>query len=354
MVFNNTKGFSIIEVMVGSLLSLLVIASLLSTLGSYYQNRTLHLSRSYVQYNGSHAINSIANALKYNFFEGCKIKTVGLRSSSFGPPVASVASELVGGPNPDFPITDLRNESFLAFDYDNGGNPQPAPPTALISAALANLDPRPRPNSSVFLSYNTSIEMIETTVDMTTPGESLTIDSNTLGLAENNYALITNCFMASIFRVNNTPTTSIDHDDFQTNYGAGSEIRRVYVDIFYVADSLRTDQGGNPVYSLYRSRNGQTQEIAEGINLLKVQLLEEVNQSTRRFVLPTDTFEWNMIKGARIGLIATSIDLPAFDVDSKTYQILTDSYTPADLSGEFATKNYKQVFTSTVYLRNRG
>lgn len=348
------QGLSLVELLIALLLSAAMLTTLLQTLNSTYLNRGMLVAKNQIQFNGNHAMRTLSQALRYNNYEGCKPPGLPTISSSFGQSAQSVPSTIVGGPTTDFPITDPTAQSLLGFDIDDSGNVQPAPPNAEISAAIAALDPAPRNNSSIVLSYNVSEQLMLSSNAMSDKADSIGIPNNSLNLAENDYVLITDCFNASIFQVRNTPNTTIQHDGLPTLYGAGAQIRRVEFNIFYVGDTNRRDLSGAPINALYQSQNGQVQELAEGVMLLRVEY--QTPQGTQRqYLPPTDpALNIDAVRMVQIGMLVSSISQPLSAPDNNTYQLLSTSLGPTDLNGELQSRGIKQVFTSAVKLRNRG
>jgi type IV pilus assembly protein PilW len=314
------------------------------------------VAKNQIQFNGSHALAMLTNALRYNSFEGCKAPGMQQLNSSFGNVQQSIPSLLVGGATTEFPIADPTNNSLLGYDVDNNGDLQPPPP-AIVTSALEALSVRPRKNSSVLLSYNVRPASMPISSAMTNNTADINIASNALGLGLNDYALITNCLNASVFRVLNTPTTTIKHEGFVTRYGADAQIHQVEYNIFFVADTNRKDLMGKPIYALYLSQNGDLQELAEGVMALKVEYQSLQNGEVQYLPPNHASLDMSQVRTVQVGLLVSSVATPLPELDTRNYQLLSQTLSPTgttDLDGELESRNLKQVFSTAVTLRNRG
>lgn len=347
-------GLSLIELMIALLLSAAMITALLQTLNTTYKNRSMLTAKNQIHFNGHHALNTLMHHLRYNSYEGCKPPGMHTISSALGESVQSTTSTLAGGPNVFFPITDPTAQSLLGFDTDTNGNLQPAPPNTQISAAIAALNPQPRTESSIILSYNVSQDMMLSSNTMTANTDSISISSNALNLVENDYAFITDCFNATVFQVRNAPNAAIQHDGLPTIYNTNAEIRRVEFNIFYIGDTNRRDLSGEPIYALYLNQNGQSQELAEGVMLMKAAY--HMPQANQHQYLPPSApgLDMQKVRMLQVALLTASVSQALNAADNSNYQLLSETYGPNDLNGELRSRQLKHVFTGSVKLRNRG
>jgi type IV pilus assembly protein PilW len=348
------SGLSLIELMIAVLISAAMLTTLLQSLNSTYLSRSMLVAKNQIQLNGTHAMRTLSQSLRYNSYEGCKPPGLPTISSNLGQTPQSISSLLVGATSTTFPINDPTAQSLLGFDVNDSGNLEPAPPTDEINNAIAALNPQPRSNSSIVLSYNVSDEVMLSSSAMSSTTDSIGIANNTLDINEGDYVLITDCFYATIFQARNTPNTTIQHDGLNALYGAGAQIRRVEYNIFYVGDTNRRDVSGEPIYALYLSQNSQIQELAEGVMLLRVEY-QAPRDNQRQYLSPAaPVLDISEVRMVQIGMLVASISLPLSAPDDKQYAVLSEVLGPTDLGGEMQSRGIKQVFTGAVKLRNRG
>lgn len=154
---------------------------------------------------------------------------------------------------------------------------------------------------------NLAIPVVETGSN-TTP---LIIQAGTGdSLGVNDWAVVTNCEYADVFRVLGNSGTSITHDDFANEYGTSAQIFKWYS----VTYDIRLGSNGQP--ALFKSEfdpnnvlvAGSRQELVEGIEDMQILYGEDSDADgiADRYLPINQVGDAANIKGMRITLLARS------------------------------------------------
>lgn len=352
----NRAGFSLISMLLVMLISAVVLSAFLQTMMGSSANNKLVSALSQIQNNSRIAIADMKTALTYRGFEGCRHQ-VGANIQGFGQTTPPPATQVISAPNANFPITDLNAQALRGYSVSNSGTFSPSP-DPLLQTALNNLTPEPAPGSDVLVVYHNSSSEAALSQPVGSPNGPIRLTSNVLGLQENDYAYMGNCLQGTVFTVANNPglsgAVSVTHSDGDLPLmSADAVVRRAYVDIFYVADSGRRGPSDRNIFALYRARNGQVQQLTEGVVVMKVEFGENMPGGGFRYRSVADvdvaTADINAVK---VGFLATSGQLALQQDDAASYQVLGEMVPPADHQLLAHPRTYKKVFSFNVAMIN--
>lgn len=349
-------GFSLVGSLIVLLLSTVVMAAFLQTMVGSSANNKMVSALAQIQSNSRMAIADIKTALTYRGFEGCRQQTA-IGIVGFGQTVAPPPTLLLSAPSIEFPITDVKTQALRGYEVSANGTYSPTP-DPLLQTAINALTPAPVSGSDVLVVYHNSSEEAELAQAINSPNGPVRLSANTLGVQENDFVYVGNCLQGAVFNVANNPGTTGAVNLTQSEgdlplLGTDSVLRRAYVDIYYIADSGRRDMSDRPIHALYRARNGQVQELAEGMALMRIEFGESLAGGGFRYQSVGDidatTAEVNAVK---VGFLVTSAQLALQQDDMANYQVLGQLITPAEHHLLAHPRTYKKVYSFNIAMIN--
>ena len=260
---------------------------------------------------------------------------------------------------------DIDNE-LKGYDYDSAANQwDPALPTGAPTNVLAGTD--------IIASRYMSPETVSLTAPYSQSGQ-LFVDPNDDIFNVGDILMVTDCHQGSIFQLSkeqvaggkdNLVHSAVANQTMQPGnadpvlnkeYGADSKLARMRSTVFYIANNGE----GNP--ALYRSRlvdNSMTaqlnaEELVEGVEDMQFLYGEDTNgdKSADRYLnaKEMDDNGGNMsnVVAVRVAILVRSEDNVKPTNDNTTKYTLLDK-----IAGPFNDRRLRQVFTTTIALRNR-
>lgn len=323
-----SRGLSLIELMISMVIGLLVLAGVLYVYSGSRQTYVYNEALSRLQENGRIAIDALSHDLRMAGYFGC-------RRLDSKPPVKVIANAA--------PVTSLSSDNMIE-DVDTGSAPFVAGSSGVLirrggDVAFPLAAGLPTESSPITLSVADAFEA-------------------------GDLALITDCQVADFFRVSGVAGTTVTHAG--ANSGALSKayfddalVFGFREDTYTVRNTGRLNQAGNPIVSLFRNNN----ELVEGVENMSILfgVGDPVTGDVQRYV-PADLMsaaDWGRVTAIRVNLLLASVEDSiltdaqpyrfdsALDGASGSYQFNTGALiVPAD-------RKMRQVFTTTVALRNR-
>jgi type IV pilus assembly protein PilW len=343
------RGLSITELMVSVAISVAVLSALtyvyVGSRGAYRTNEAL----ARVQETGRFALEWIARDLRSAGYMGC----------------LSRGAEITFYSNPKPALLPAGN---TLFGYENGQGFVRTPP-----------NPRPNPTTidhvrgDVVVMHSIDVSRTARVVEDTdVVNANIKINQNP-GFVQGEFLVVTDCERAAVFTLTpggNATTLAhaanvnggLDTSDHRINppFRAAS---RAFVARFGSSPTgyfIGNNRAGRP--SLYRfSSSGagaRAEEVAENIEDLELLYGVDANDDgTVDSYLTADGVtaagQWNRVLSVRISLVAVSAETAATAGDQVVYLRDTDGDTVVDPQAPGADRRLRQVFTTTVALRNR-
>jgi len=326
------RGYSIIEFMVAITLGAMLVVGVSSV---YLSNKTTYniqdaLAR--MQENGRYAKLYLAQVLRMASFQGCNNQNIISMNNLVISPPESISF----------------NNPVMGYEGTDSGW-TPALPSGLSDLTTNSdvIEVRMASNSGVSLS-----ESMAAAVDpIAVP--------NKLGISGGDILIITDCELGDIFRAGTgTSNTSITHTTTDNTsaslskaYQPDAQVMEFEYYAFYIKDSGRTNQVGNPILSLFQQDvNGTESEIVEGIEFMRVTYgIDTTNNGT------ADTYstasavntanQWPQVVSIDIDILLNSIDDVA--VKPQVYTFLGTTIIPTD-------RLLRQEWNNYISIRNRG
>lgn len=380
--YTKQSGLTLVEILIGTVLSLFLIGSLLQLSQSTRNNNQISSSLTELQENGRFAVEQMVNALRYRGFQGCLTSKDEVEADGESESDTSVYVTQADGLN----IPSMDEGHLRGYDVSAAGTWAPLPTHADMTALSGTIDPTPRAGSDIISLTYANPRGVPLAESMTKRDDNLTIEHNNFGFEQGDVVFIGNCTSIESFRISNevsedapfvlehaasmnaltgNPNKTRDNVSASTNtfldqiYETGDSAIRLYnSDTYYVADTGRNGPQGGDIYALYKlDAQGDTTELIEGIENIQILYGEETDATTNtiRYV-PASTGDLDMkkVKSIQISMLVHSISQSRQSYDQNTYSLLDQ-----DIAHESTTithqgnKMMRRTYTTTVNLRNQ-
>lgn len=342
-------GFSVIELMVAMVISLLllggVVTIFISSKGTY--ERVERLSRT--QESGRFALDAIIRDIRSAGYMGCS------RPSTWANTLTGATTTLAYN----------FAEAITGYEFASGTTWTPGLPTGLTSIATGAVNG----SDALVLRVPTpaaSSATLRLTDKMTSGTSTMTIaavpSGATAPLKNDDIVMLADCHARAVFQITGyDPATGvIDHaigsspdgglpgnagDDLGHAFEANSQIVPVRTVAYYIGKPV----GGNA--GLWRVAGGAAaEELVEGVERMELRFGVDTNNDriADDYVTANSVgANWGNVISVSVALLVRSPDQYGTERDANTYTLLDKTFTaPSD-------RYVRQVFVSTATLRNR-
>ena len=362
------RGFSLVELMIAMVIGLVVIGGAITVFSGSRSTSELNRTVTELQESARFALGSIVRDVRMAGFQGCADVNT-----------SPAAIQALGAP-----VTDLAASAFTASRVETDGTWTPAPPAGFTPPASgASGAPVPGTHAIVVQFGNPVVHRIEPMALTSSPVVLADTDAASASLVAGDYALVSNCSTADVFRISGTAGSTLQHLNadnasnlLSANYGAGNTpganetrafVMRFESNVYYVGDTGRTNAAGDRVRALYRqtlpygSAANPPIEMVEGVANLKVRLghRAEAPDTSIRYVRPGDAPpDAGGVDAVEIGLLLESHDPVADAPGGRGYRLAGIEHTGADAPASAATgfprdRRMRLAFNASVAIRNR-
>lgn len=336
-------GVTLIELMIAMLIGLILTATVIQIFIGSQQTSRFQESLSRIQENGRYGLSVLVSDLRAADYRGCAGR--GLSQGE----ITDVRDEQKGGGNKDFgplPLTDL---SDAVMGYTGNWTPSLDPEID---------DQEPAEHSDVIRLKSMAFSAGSNVSDRQSEGSNLFLDDRTQ-LEKNDIVLGTNCEKGVVFRINNSTGDKDDpkkkagqvtvpgipdfHDKHRPDRVNDGFNRRY----FYIDDS-----GDEPLLMALNT-DGSTDELATGVERMAFRYGEDTNDDWQvdEYVMANEVDDWSGVMAVRVSLLIRGPEDNITDEEQKiTFPPWLNS---EDSTQTFGDKRLRQVFTTTVSLRNR-
>ncbi len=312
-------GLTLMEFMIGTALSLLILLSLAELFNNHRLTYLLQHGLSRIQENGRFAQYIISKNVRMAGYQGCDAS-------------GGVTPNIIADPMPvNFDISTTGN---IQGYNSNSSTWSPALPTAIEDSVVTGTDV-------------ISISFMEGTPDLSTTKMAVATSNITVNgranIEANDIVMVTDCEYADIFRATAvSDSTGISHSDsgnttasLSQAYQANAIVGKLALETFYIKDSGRTNAQGNAIFSLFSiDIDGNESELAEGIEDMQITYGRDTDGD---FV--ADTYEtadaidtannWSQVKTIKISLLVNSVEEVAL-IPQNYYYNGVSNITPTD------------------------
>lgn len=370
LVVSLPAGFSLIELLIAMTVGLILISGMIAVFQGNKRSSELNSSMADIQENARYAMNKLAGDIRMSGFQGC----IDINSGS-----ATVLAK-------DKPTTNLHASAAYASVIGTGNSWVPSPPSGFKTE---NHDALPGTHaltlqfgdpSTYPLNEQVSIGGIPDRSGPVVVDISPGMSSRKFNLDAGDYAIISNCSEANLFRVTEVTetgnTASIEHaatlNDTAAlafDFGGPNSIRETRVmkfvsNVYYVGDTGLTNEDGDKISALYQQslpygdvNSNPPTELIRGVENLRVSFGIRTGKESITYVLPSDAqFDARRVESVRLGLLMSSYDSVALNDDTNTYVLAGQPITDNSATGDSvhpSDKRYRLAFNTTVKIRNR-
>ncbi|MDN5850751.1 MAG: PilW family protein [Nitrococcus sp.] len=324
-----TSGFSLVEIMVALTLSLLLLGAVLQVFMSAKASYRMNEGLARLQETGRFAANILAGDIRMAGYQGC------MTLDKIEPNV------IVEDPPNDLNLYDsahiLLGENDLAATNTLG--------------AVTGSDSLTIRGASAVNAHLTG--------NMDSDNANIQIDGNPAGFEADDILMITDCADADIFRATNVSNPdgkiTIAHASGNTvnrlskAYQSDAQVMAFESTTYYVADSNRDNEAGDPIYSLYVQQLGDTVELVAGVENMQVLygVDTDADGSVDNYANAGAVADFTNVLSVRVALLVSSVAPATTQADTATYTLLDETVDPAN--GRYL----RNVFTFTATARNR-
>lgn len=357
----SSNGFTIVELMVAMLISVLLLGGVLSLFSNSRATYEANDRLARIQENGRYALELIARDIRAAGYQGCAHRT------------------------PTNPLSNLLNDSTdLLWNFGlavngfqaAGGSTWTPALVAPVDASLPDRDGAgpdvagPTPNSDVIVLRGPVPGSVAQRLQNTLTSASGALEaynSTANSIEDNSIVFAASCDKAAVFQVDFTPGASAaDPDQIQrsatattpgnasTNLGIpyardATEIYPVRT-VVYFLDGSPNRPGSTSLWRIVADGRGApaVEEVVEGIDTLQAEYGRDTNNDrlADEYVAAGSVTDWSNVVSVRIALLARSLDEYGNRTDDQARTILGASI-PA-----FNDRRQRQVFTTTATIRN--
>ncbi|PVZ70446.1 PilW family protein [Pelagibaculum spongiae] len=341
------SGLTLVELLIAVTLSLLLLAGA----GQIFfgANPTYRKSNEEIrlQDSGRFSVEAISRDVRLAGYQGC-------------------ADPNLIEPNRMSNVADTVNpfdEAVRAFRVDSTGDWSPSRPTDLNSLVSANA---PRNNSDVISIQRASARFSQLAIDMVSATGVVTLANNNLGLVANDIVIISDCETVDIFEIGSVTVTTApqvevtfttnsatpDRNNFSKIYTNNARVMQLISRTYYTKNNGKTNRSGYAGYSLYQHESGDTSELSEGVEFLRVGLSERIAGGGLK-VLTDDLSSADLgnVVGVQIAMLVQTAERSRNRQDGNSYDLLGSSFSPTDYQSEDLRS--RRIFQTVLSIRNR-
>ncbi len=350
-----TRGFTLVEIMVSITIGIIILAAVIQIFSSSRATYSLEEGFARVQENARFAMAALARDVRMAGYAGC----VNINRTASAGAIFTVTNNLN---NPTaFEANFAAGTHLRGHDY-NGSDWSPGLPTFFGADEV-------RPDSDVLVIRHAADFSARITKEMPTTSATIHIEKNS-GLNIGDIMIVTDCQQADIFQItsgkpnngtlgHNKGENASPGNSTQTlsqSYDTDAEVLRFVTRVYFIGND--DDDGGEPALMVRELGGGVMQPgraLAGGVESMHIVYGEDTtgDGSADLYRLPASVTKWTRVVSVRVGLLLRTPDQTGVDVDTASYDVLGDTNNAHDDFGPTNDRRQRRVFTSTVQLRNQ-
>lgn len=347
-------GFGLVELMISITLGLLLSAAVIQVYLASSTTSRVQDSLAQIQENARFALSFMGREIRVAGHMGCN-SLLKLPLDDPNNVATNKTINTVALPDPGF------DETTMVVGQDNvdAGN---------ALGALAGTD--------TIMVQRASDEFIRITGNLPGSNAHIAIEDNSLDLVEGDYAMVTDCTDADIFRVSNSPKesgegqTSLVHGA-AANRNSSATLSKIYAGDaevfgfetlnFFVRDTGRDNSAGEAINALYFTRRqagsgGVTSaatELVEGVESLQITYGVDTDDdhSIDAYQSAADVADWTFVQSVKVEMVMVGNEPNVVGEDGDV-----DAQVVVDADGNNIANNdgrMRAVFTNVFTLRNK-
>lgn len=348
------NGLSLVELMIGITLGLILLTGVMQVFLSSKNVFTSQQSLSRIQESGRMAIEFLSRDIRMAGFMGCASRTENIEITNT-----------------------LKDAGTVPFNFKTGiqgyaQNEFPVAGSKITQTILPNTDVvvvRFAKSTGVYVTDNNdAAQLFVNNNNLLNTGKCKDDTDPISGLCKEDIVVVTDCEKAVVFQISgvsagasgnvnvrhadaglvpgNDITSWGGNSDKQKTFNSGANLMSVASTVYFIANGV----SGRP--SLWQSVNGISLELLEGIDDMHITygVDTDVDQDyiPDEYELAIDVTDWSRVIAVRVEILVASIE-DGVTPDHQVYTFPTDAVAPT----KAADKRLRQIFTSTIALRNR-
>ncbi|TWI54330.1 type IV pilus assembly protein PilW [Pseudomonas duriflava] len=327
------KGFGLVELMIGLVLSLVIGAAVVQLFLSSKTTYRVQDAMARIQENGRFAVGFLARDIRMAGYMGCgNIDQISINVIAEPPPIdaANPLGQIVSGSN-NVPASNNFN-------------------------ALAGTD--------IITLRRASSAGTKLVGNMSTDNANIQIEDNSLGLISGDTLFLSDCTSADIFRATNVSSSgkkvTIAHasnmnsdNKLSKAYGSDAELMAFEAITYFIRDTGRKTSSGDPIRALWVQRqfanrsdaSAAAAELVEGVENMQI----EYGMEGENVMVTADAVtDWSKVARVRFSLLLQSLEGNITPKTGSNVQNLVYDGQPVEADGRL-----RQVFGTMVAIRNR-
>jgi len=348
-------GFTMVELMVAMVIGLLLIGGMATVFQGNRQSAELNSAIGDIQENARYVLDTLTSEVRMAGFQGCvNIRDTRANVVALDAPTDNLFLSAVTG-STVVDSTTWTPTPPLTFSIPTGVTPVVGSDT--LSVQYGNPD-----------TYDIQ--------PMTQVSSDFVLDRTNETIEPNDLVIVSNCQVADLVRVSAVSNETIRHQNSHNTssnasarYGQGGvanlpQLMKFEANIYFTANTGRTNQSGDAIFSLYRQTLPYTsvpQEIVEGVEQFRVKfgIRSGTNGSLRWVSANNVGADFGEVESLQVGLLLSSYDRITHADDDKGYLIASDLILP-ESSGNAVSgrthpgdRRFRLAFNTTISVRNR-
>lgn len=355
-------GVSLIELMISLLLSLLLIAGMISVFGNNRVTYEFNQGLSRIQENARFSLDHMAYNTRMAGYSGC-LADVAIYNNLAAPD--TFRDDIENGVQGHNANGTAEGQTFVAGAVDPAPSGNPGAWTPALPAALNN---RVIPGSDVLIVRGIAGDAHSLVTPFSDSAQLFVAGPHDFVNGE--ILVATDCQKASIFQLTNSTAVGFGVNLVHSNaggytpgnagptwgpeqeYGLGSEVARLQTHAFYVG------QGASGRPALFQLRlqplSGTAsgfapEELVEGIETMQIRYgIDPDSDGAIDNRVTADTIaDWTQVLSVEITLLARATDEYGPETDTAVYDVAGTQFNPVD------DRRLRQVFSTSIGVRNR-
>jgi len=353
----HSAGFTLIEIMVALVIGMILIAGMVTVLAGNKISSDFNNALIDIQESSRFALDSIARDARMAGFQGCiDINKASVTVLATGSPTDNLFESAVTG---------------SVISSTAGGSTWDPDPPDNFTIPSGTLTPVADTHTLSLQFGNQQTYQIST---MTNRIDDIVVTSGNVSLDVGDLAIISNCQSGDLFEVTAINQSTIKHQNTKNTgnalsmaYGQSGErnmprLMKFEANIYFVADSGRTNESGDSVQSLYRQTlpfSSSPQEMIEGVEQFRVKYGVREEDSDNMSWVTADQVggDFSTVESIQLGLLISSKERVSEANDSSTYRVAGDLVVPDSANATGLTHpgdtRLRQAFNTTISIRNR-
>lgn len=350
---NKQSGFTLVELMVAMVIGLVLVGGMATVFSGIRRSADLNAALGDMQENARYILDTLARDGRMAGYQGC----VNVEDTS-----ATILAT-------DAPTADYFQSALTGSKVVSATSWAPAPPLTFVLPTTVT----PVVGSDVLsIQYGNPetypvAPMAQVNSNIVTTVANQTIQANDL-------VIVSNCQVADLIKVNAVNINTLSHtsatnssSNASARYGHGgssnlSQVMKFESNVYFLADTGRTNESNDPVISLYRQSlpfTSAPQEIVESVDIFRVKYgIRQPGSNNLQWVDVDDVgADFGQVKSLQIGLLVSSYERILSEDDNQTYMVAGDLVQPAGTSGAVLThpggRRMRLAFNTTINVRNR-